>query len=166
MSVERAILAGGCFWGMQDLIRKLPGIKSTRVGYTGGDVANATYRNHGTHAEAIEIEFDNEIISYRDILAYFFQIHDPSTIDRQGNDRGPSYRSEIFYLNDGQQAAALQTIDEVNATGLWPGPVVTKVSKASEFWEAEVEHQDYLQRIPQGYTCHFPRADWVLPGKF
>ena len=165
MSVERAILAGGCFWGMQDLIRKLPGIKSTRVGYSGGDVANATYRNHGTHAEAIEIEFDNEIISYRDILAFFFQIHDPSTIDRQCNDRGLSYRSEIFYLNDGQEAVALQTIDEVNATGLWPGPVVTKVSKASEFWQAEVEHQDYLQRIPHGYTCHFPRTDWVLPGK-
>ena len=164
MSVERAILAGGCFWGMQELFRKLPGVQSTRVGYTGGDVANATYRNHGTHAEAIEIEFDNEIISYRDILAYFFQIHDPSTIDRQGNDRGPSYRSEIFYLDDQQHAVALQTIEDVNATGLWPGPVVTIVSKANQFWEAEVEHQDYLQRIPHGYTCHFPRPDWVLPG--
>ena len=164
MSVERAILAGGCFWGMQELFRKLPGVQSTRVGYTGGDVANATYRNHSTHAEAIEIMFDNEIISYRDILAYFFQIHDPSTIDRQGNDRGPSYRSEIFYLDDQQHAVALQTIEDVNATGLWPGPVVTIVSKANQFWEAEVEHQDYLQRIPHGYTCHFPRPDWVLPG--
>ena len=164
MSVERAILAGGCFWGMQELFRKLPGVQSTRVGYTGGDVANATYRNHGTHAEAIEVMFDNEIISYRDILAYFFQIHDPSTIDRQGNDRGPSYRSEIFYLDDQQHAVALQTIEDVNATGLWPGPVVTIVSKANQFWEAEVEHQDYLQRIPHGYTCHFPRPDWVLPG--
>ena len=163
MSVERAILAGGCFWGMQELFRKLPGVQSTRVGYTGGDVANATYRNHGTHAEAIEIMFDNEIISYRDILAYFFQIHDPSTIDRQGNDRGPSYRSEIFYLDDQQHAVALQTSEDVNATGLWPGPVVTIVSKANQFWEAEVEHQDYLQRIPHGYTCHFPRPDWVLP---
>jgi peptide-methionine (S)-S-oxide reductase len=165
MSVERAILAGGCFWGMQDLIRKLPGVQSTRVGYTGGDVANATYRNHGTHAEAIEIEFNNEIISYRDILAYFFQIHDPTTVDRQGNDRGPSYRSEIFYLNEEQRAVAEQTIEDVNASGLWPGQVVTKVSKASEFWEAEAEHQDYLQRYPNGYTCHFPRPGWVLPDK-
>ena len=165
MSIERAILAGGCFWGMQDLIRKLPGVQSTRVGYTGGDVANATYRNHGTHAEAIEIAFDNEITSYRNILEYFFQIHDPSTIDRQGNDKGASYRSEIFYLSEDQQAVAVKTIEEVNATNLWPGPVVTKVSKASEFWEAEPEHQDYLERIPHGYTCHFPRPGWVLPRK-
>ncbi len=163
MTNETAILAGGCFWGMQDLIRKLPGVLSTRVGYTGGDVANATYRNHGSHAEAIEIEFDNEIISYRDILAYFFQIHDPSTIDQQGNDRGASYRSEIFYLSNKQQAVAVKTIEDVNATNLWPGPVVTKVSQASAFWEAEIEHQDYLERIPNGYTCHFPRPDWVLP---
>lgn len=163
MTKETAILAGGCFWGMQDLIRKLPGVLSTRVGYTGGDVANATYRNHGSHAEAIEIEFDNEIISYRDILAYFFQIHDPSTIDQQGNDRGASYRSEIFYLSNEQQAVAVKTIEDVNATNLWPGPVVTKVSQASAFWEAEIEHQDYLERIPNGYTCHFPRPDWVLP---
>ena len=162
MNKETAILAGGCFWGMQDLIRKLPGVLSTRVGYTGGDVANATYRNHGSHAEAIEIEFDNEIISYRDILVYFFQIHDPSTIDQQGNDRGASYRSEIFYLSNEQQAVAVKTIEDVNATNLWPGPVVTKVSQASAFWEAEIEHQDYLERIPNGYTCHFPRPDWVL----
>lgn len=163
MTKETAILAGGCFWGMQDLIRKLPGVLSTRVGYTGGDVANAIYRNHGSHAEAIEIVFDNEIISYRDILAYFFQIHDPSTIDQQGNDRGASYRSEIFCLSNEQQAVAVKTIEDVNATNLWPGPVVTKVSQASAFWEAEIEHQDYLERIPNGYTCHFPRPDWVLP---
>ena len=135
------------------------------MGYTGGEVANATYRNHGNHAEAIEIEFDNEVISYRDILAYFFQIHDPTTIDRQGNDRGPSYRSEIFYLTEEQREVAEQTIEDVNASGLWPGLVVTKVSKASEFWEAEAEHQDYLERFPNGYTCHFPRPGWVLPDK-
>lgn len=163
MTIERAILAGGCFWGMQDLIRKQSGVQSTRVGYTGGDVANATYRNHGSHAEAIEIEFDNEVISYRDILAYFFQIHDPSTMDQQGNDRGASYRSEIYYLTDEQQTVAIKTIEDVNATNLWPDPVVTKVSPASDFWEAEIEHQDYLERIPNGYTCHFPRPDWVLP---
>jgi peptide-methionine (S)-S-oxide reductase len=163
MSTERALLAGGCFWGMQDLIRKLPGVLKTRVGYTGGDVPNATYRNHGSHAEAIEIEFDNEEISYRDILAFFFQIHDPTTPDRQGNDRGASYRSEIFYLSAAQKRVALKTIDDVNASGLWPGPVVTSVSPAGDFWEAEPEHQDYLERIPQGYTCHYPRPDWVLP---
>jgi peptide-methionine (S)-S-oxide reductase len=162
MTIERAILAGGCFWGMQDLIRKLPGVASTRVGYTGGDIANATYRNHGSHAEAIEIEFDNDIISYRDILALFFQIHDPSTIDRQGNDRGAAYRSEIYYTSDEQKVVAGHTIKEVDASGLWPGPVVTKLTEASDFWEAEPEHQDYLQRIPQGYTCHFPRPGWVL----
>jgi len=163
MTIERAILAGGCFWGMQDLIRKLPGVQTTRVGYTGGDVTNATYRNHGSHAEGIEIEFDNKIISYRDILAYFFQIHDPSTIDQQGNDKGASYRSEIFYLTEEQQTVAIQTIADVNATNLWPAPVVTKVTPASDFWEAEIEHQDYLERVPNGYTCHFPRPDWVLP---
>lgn len=163
MTNERAILAGGCFWGMQDLIRKLPGVASTRVGYTGGDVPNATYRNHGSHAEAIEINFDNEKITYRDILAYFFQIHDPSTINQQGNDRGTSYRSEIFYLSDEQKQTAIKTITDVDATNLWPGKVVTKVSPASDFWEAEIEHQDYLERIPNGYTCHFPRPDWVLP---
>ncbi len=163
LSQERAILAGGCFWGMQDLIRKLDGVLSTRVGYTGGDVKNATYRNHGTHAEALEIVFDNEAISFRDILAYFFQIHDPSTQDRQGNDRGESYRSEIFYTTEAQKDMALKTIQDVNASGLWPAPAVTKVSAAVDFWEAEIEHQDYLERIPNGYTCHFPRPDWVLP---
>lgn len=163
MSIERATLAGGCFWGMQDLIRKLPGVLSTRVGYTGGDTPDATYRNHGDHAEAIEIEFDNEIISYRNILAFFFQIHDPTTPDRQGNDRGPSYRSEIFYHDDEQRNIAMKTIEDVEASGCWPGPVVTRVSPAGEFWEAEPEHQDYLQRFPQGYTCHYPRPDWVLP---
>jgi peptide-methionine (S)-S-oxide reductase len=163
MSIERTILAGGCFWGMQDLIRKLPGVETTRVGYSGGNVPNATYRNHGSHAEAIEIKFDNTIITYRELLAYFFQIHDPSTVDQQGNDRGASYRSEIFYLSDEQQKVAAKTIDDINASDLWPGPVVTKISKAGEFWEAEIEHQDYLERIPNGYTCHFPRPDWVLP---
>ena len=163
MAQEKAILAGGCFWGMQDLIRKLEGVKSTRVGYTGGDVANATYRNHGTHAEALEIVFDNEVISFRDILAYFFQIHDPSTIDRQGNDKGMSYRSEIFYTSVEQKTMAEKTIQDVNQSGLWPAPAVTKITAASDFWEAEVEHQDYLERIPNGYTCHFPRPDWVLP---
>lgn len=160
---ERAVLAGGCFWGMQDLIRKLPGVLRTRVGYTGGDVPNATYRNHGTHAEAIEIEFDPAAISYRDILELFFQIHDPSTRNRQGNDVGMSYRSEIFYVSDAQRGEALRTIDDVNASGLWPAPVVTEVSPASDFWEAEPEHQDYLERLPNGYTCHFPRPDWKLP---
>ena len=163
MTTERAVLAGGCFWGMQDLIRKMNGVTNTRVGYTGGDVPNATYRNHGTHAEAIEIEFDPEVISYRDILAYFFQIHDPTTTDRQGNDIGQSYRSEIFYTSEQQKAVAIKTIKDVNASGLWPGQVVTKISEASDFWEAEPEHQDYLERIPDGYTCHFPRPDWVLP---
>ncbi len=163
MAQEKALLAGGCFWGMQDLIRKLDGVQSTRVGYTGGDVPNATYRNHGTHAEALEIVFDNEVISFRDILAYFFQIHDPSTENRQGNDLGASYRSEIFYTSDEQKDMALKTIADVNSSGLWPAPAVTKVTKASDFWEAEIEHQDYLERIPNGYTCHFPRPDWVLP---
>ena len=163
MAIEQAILAGGCFWGMQDLIRKLSGVQATRVGYTGGDVKQATYPNHGTHAEALEIDFDNEIIPYRDILAVFFQIHDPSTLDRQGNDTGSSYRSAIFYLTEKQKLVALKTIDDVNASQLWPGPVVTTVSAAGDFWEAEIEHQDYLQRIPNGYTCHYPRADWVLP---
>lgn len=160
---EKAVLAGGCFWGMQDLIRKLPGIKNTVVGYTGGDVANATYRNHGTHAEGIEIEFDPQIISYRKILEFFFQIHDPSTLNQQGNDRGMSYRSAIYYCNDDQKAIAERTIADVNAAGIWPGTVVTEVEPVGDFWEAEPEHQDYLERIPNGYTCHFPRPDWVLP---
>ncbi|MBL1260787.1 MAG: peptide-methionine (S)-S-oxide reductase MsrA [Thiotrichaceae bacterium] len=163
MATERAILAGGCFWGMQSLIRKLPGVTATRVGYTGGEVANATYRNHGNHAEGIEILFDTDIIRYRDILALFFQIHDPTTVNQQGNDRGASYRSAIYYVSVEQQQIALRMIDEVNAAGLWPGAVVTELSAAGDFWEAEPEHQDYLERHPDGYTCHFPRTDWRLP---
>lgn len=160
---ERAILAGGCFWGMQDLIRKLPGVSATRVGYTGGDVQFATYRNHGTHAEGIEILFDPERISYRRLLEFFFQIHDPTTPDRQGNDRGTSYRSGIYYTSEEQRRIAEGTIADVNASGLWPGKVVTEVKPAGDFWEAEPEHQDYLERIPNGYTCHYVRPDWVLP---
>lgn len=160
---EKAVLAGGCFWGMQDLIRAMPGVIETRVGYTGGDVANATYRNHGTHAEAIEIVFNPEMISYRRILEYFFQIHDPTTLDRQGNDIGTSYRSAIYVLGDEQRRIAEDTIADVDASGLWPGKAVTAVEPASAFWEAEPEHQDYLKRYPNGYTCHFPRANWVLP---
>ncbi|MFD2172946.1 peptide-methionine (S)-S-oxide reductase MsrA [Rhodobacter lacus] len=161
--MEKAILAGGCFWGMQDLIRKLPGVAATRVGYTGGEVENATYRNHGNHAEAIEILFDPERISYRRLLEFFFQIHDPTTPNRQGNDRGPSYRSAIFYLDEAQRHCAQETIADVDASGLWPGKVVTEVAPAGPFWEAEPEHQDYLERIPNGYTCHRIRPDWVLP---
>lgn len=160
---ERAILAGGCFWGMQDLIRKLPGVVSTRVGYTGGDVENATYRNHGTHAEGIEIMFDPKKTSYRKLLEFFFQIHNPSTPLRQGNDRGASYRSGIYYADDEQRVEALNTIADVDASDLWPGKVVTEVEPAGDFWEAEPEHQDYLQRIPNGYTCHFVRPNWILP---
>lgn len=160
---ERAVLAGGCFWGMQDLIRKLPGVKSTRVGYSGGEVPNATYRNHGNHAEAIEIVFDPAKISFRDLLEFFFQIHDPSTPNRQGNDRGPSYRSAIFYTDERQKAVVLDTIADVNAAGVWPGKVVTEVLPVGPFWEAEPEHQDYLERIPNGYTCHFIRPNWKLP---
>lgn len=163
MAIERSVLAGGCFWGMQDLIRKLPGVTATRVGYSGGDVQNATYRDHGDHAEAIEITFDNSVISYRKILSYFFQIHDPTTPQRQGNDIGRSYRSAIFYVNEQQKSMALKTIDDVNASGLWPGKVVTEVEAVGDFWQAEPEHQDYLQRLPNGYTCHFPRKNWVLP---
>jgi peptide-methionine (S)-S-oxide reductase len=163
MATERAVLAGGCFWGMQGLIRKLPGVISTRVGYTGGDVRNATYRNHGTHAEAIEITFDPSQTTYRRLLEFFFQIHDPTTINRQGNDRGTSYRSAIYFTSDEQKAVALDTIADVDTSGLWPGKVVTKVEPAGDFWEAEPEHQDYLERIPNGYTCHFARPDWVLP---
>jgi len=163
MSTERAVLAGGCFWGMQDLIRKMRGVVSTRVGYTGGDVPNATYRNHGTHAEAIEVVFDPAKTSYRKLLEFFFQIHDPTTSDRQGNDRGSSYRSAIYYTSDEQKAVAEDTIADVDASGLWPGKVVTEVEPAGPFWEAEPEHQDYLERIPHGYTCHFVRPNWVLP---
>ncbi|SLN32291.1 peptide-methionine (S)-S-oxide reductase MsrA [Pseudooctadecabacter jejudonensis] len=160
---ERAVLAGGCFWGMQDLIRKMPGVVSTRVGYTGGDVAHATYRNHGTHAEGIEIIFDPAQMTYRRLLEFFFQIHDPTTLNRQGNDRGMSYRSAIYYVDDAQKDVALDTIKDVDASGLWPGKVVTEVEPVGDFWEAEPEHQDYLERIPNGYTCHFIRPDWVLP---
>ena len=160
---NKAILAGGCFWGMQDLIRKQPGVVSTRVGYTGGQNANATYRNHPGHAEAIEIVYDPAQTEYRSLLEFFFQIHDPTTKDRQGNDLGSSYRSAIFYLDDEQKSVALDTIADVEASGLWPGPVVTEVTPAGEFWEAEPEHQDYLERIPNGYTCHYPRPGWKLP---
>jgi peptide-methionine (S)-S-oxide reductase len=163
MAQERAVLAGGCFWGMQDLIRKLPGVQATRVGYTGGDVPNATYRNHGTHAEGLEILFDPDQISYRKILEYFFQIHDPSTANRQGNDLGMSYRSAIYFTSAEQKAVAEDTIADVDASGIWPGKVVTEVEPAGDFWEAEPEHQDYLEKYPNGYTCHFPRSHWVLP---
>jgi peptide-methionine (S)-S-oxide reductase len=162
-NTERAVLAGGCFWGMQDLIRRKPGVISTRVGYSGGEVKNATYRNHGTHAEAIEIIFDPRVLSFRDILEFFFQIHDPSTRNRQGNDIGASYRSAIFYTSPEQERIARDTIADVDASGLWPGKVVTEVSPVGDFWEAEPEHQDYLERYPDGYTCHFVRPGWKLP---
>jgi peptide-methionine (S)-S-oxide reductase len=162
-NTETAILAGGCFWGMQDLIRKLPGVEATRVGYSGGDVPHATYRNHGTHAEAIEVVFDPGRLSYRELLEFFFQIHDPTTKNRQGNDVGTSYRSGIYYLSDEQRRVAEETIADVDASGLWPGRVVTEVRPAGPFWEAEPEHQDYLQHYPGGYTCHFPRPNWRLP---
>ena len=163
MTEQRAVLAGGCFWGMQDLIRKRPGVLRTRVGYTGGDVPNATYRNHGTHAEGIEIIFDPAIVTYRDLLELFFQIHDPTTLNRQGNDVGLSYRSAIYFTDDSQRQIAHETIADVEGSGLWPGKVVTEVEPVGDFWEAEPEHQDYLERFPNGYTCHFPRANWVLP---
>jgi peptide-methionine (S)-S-oxide reductase len=162
-STETAILAGGCFWGMQDLIRKLPGVVSTRVGYSGGDVPHATYRHHGSHAEAIEIVFDPARITYRTLLEFFFQIHDPSTPNRQGNDRGASYRSAIYYTSPAQHETARQTIADVDASGLWPGKVVTEVEPAGPFWQAEPEHQDYLEHYPNGYTCHYPRPGWTLP---
>jgi peptide-methionine (S)-S-oxide reductase len=161
--LETAILAGGCFWGMQDLIRKMPGVVSTRVGYSGGDVAHATYRNHGTHAEAIEIVFNPSVLSFRELLEFFFQIHDPSTPNRQGNDRGASYRSGIYYSSDAQKQTALQTIADVNASGIWPGTVVTELAPAGAFWQAEPEHQDYLEHYPGGYTCHYVRPNWRLP---
>ena len=162
-TTERAVLAGGCFWGMQDLIRRQPGVISTRVGYSGGEAPNATYRNHGSHAEAIEIVFDPEQTSFRSLLEFFFQIHDPTTPNRQGNDRGDSYRSAIFYTTDEQKRVAQDTIADVDASGLWPGKVVTEVTPVGPFWEAEPEHQDYLERIPSGYTCHFIRPGWKLP---
>ncbi|MEP6019281.1 MAG: peptide-methionine (S)-S-oxide reductase MsrA [Paracoccaceae bacterium] len=163
MTEERAVLAGGCFWGMQQLIRRQPGVLRTRVGYTGGDVPNATYRKHGTHAEGIEIMFDPGVTSFRDILEFFFQIHNPTTPNRQGNDVGLSYRSAIYYVNDTQKQVAIDTIADVDASGIWPGKVVTEVEPVSDFWNAEPEHQDYLERLPNGYTCHFPRPNWVLP---
>jgi peptide-methionine (S)-S-oxide reductase len=162
-TTERAVLAGGCFWGMQDLIRRKPGVLSTRVGYSGGDVANATYRNHGSHAEAIEIVFDPRVISFRDLLEFFFQIHDPSTRNRQGNDIGTAYRSAIFYTSPEQERVARDTIADVEASGIWPGKVTTELSPVGDFWEAEPEHQDYLERFPTGYTCHFVRPGWKLP---
>ena len=165
MTTQTAILAGGCFWGVQDLLRRYPGVLKTRVGYSGGDVPNATYRNHGAHAEAIEIVFDPAVISYRQILEFFFQIHDPTTLNRQGNDLGLSYRSAIFYADDEQKRVAEETIEDVDASGLWPGKVVTELAPVSPFWEAEPEHQDYLERIPNGYTCHFIRPGWKLPTK-
>ena len=163
MKTERAVLAGGCFWGMQELIRKHPGVISTRVGYSGGDVKHATYRNHGTHAEAIEIIFDPTKLGFRRLLEFFFQVHDPTTMNRQGNDMGMSYRSAIYYTSEEQKHIAEDTIDDVNASKLWPGKVVTEVKPAGDFWEAEAEHQDYLQRYPNGYTCHYVRPDWKLP---
>jgi peptide-methionine (S)-S-oxide reductase len=163
MTTERAILAGGCFWGMEELFRREPGVVSTRVGYSGGDTPNATYRNHGDHAEAIEVLYDSEQTDYRALLEFFFQVHDPTTRDRQGNDLGRSYRSGIYYLNDEQKRVAEDTIADVDASGLWPGRVVTEVTPAGDFWEAEPEHQDYLQRYPNGYTCHYPRPNWKLP---
>src|SRR5450755_1532247 len=163
MDLEKAILAGGCFWGVEELIRDLPGVSSTVVGYTGGDVPNATYRNHGTHAEAIEIVFDPRVTSFRDILEFFFQIHDPSTRNRQGNDAGMSYRSAIYYTSEEQKRIALDTIADIDASGLWPGKATTEVAPAKDFWQAEPEHQDYLERIPNGYTCHFVRPNWKLP---
>ena len=162
MAIEKAILAGGCFWGVEELIRDLPGVKSTVVGYTGGDVPNATYRNHGTHAEGIEVTFDPEVLPYRTLLEFFFQIHDPTTRNRQGNDMGASYRSAIFYADEAQQQTAVALIDEMNASGKWPGKVVTEVVPVTDFWNAEEEHQNYLQKHPNGYTCHFIRPDWKL----
>jgi peptide-methionine (S)-S-oxide reductase len=163
VKTEKAILAGGCFWGMEDLFRKQPGVISTRVGYTGGDVKNATYRNHGTHAEAVEVIYDPTKTDFRTLLEFFFQIHDPTTKNRQGNDRGTSYRSAIYYVDEEQKRIALDTIEDVNASGIWPGKVVTEVEPAGDFWEAEPEHQNYLVRNPGGYTCHYPRKNWVLP---
>jgi peptide-methionine (S)-S-oxide reductase len=162
-ATERAVLAGGCFWGMQDLLRRYRGVISTRVGYSGGDTPNATYRRHGDHAEALEIIFDPKVLSFRQILEFFFQIHDPTTRDRQGNDLGRGYRSAIFYTSEAQRQVALETIADVEASGLWPGKVVTEIQQVGDFWEAEPEHQDYLEHYPNGYTCHFPRPGWKLP---
>ena len=163
MAEERAILTGGCFWGMQALLRRQPGVLSSQVGYSGGNTPNATYRDHGDHAEAIEVVFDPNEISYRQLLEFFFQIHDPTTLDRQGNDRGRSYRSAIFYTTEDQREEAQETIVDVEASGLWPGKVVTELAPAGDFWVAELEHQDYLERYPNGYSCHFVRPNWKLP---
>ena len=163
MTTESAVLAGGCFWGMEELFRHQPGVLSTRCGYTGGEVPNATYRNHGNHAEAIEVIYDPAQTNFRELLEFFFQLHDPTTRNRQGNDMGPSYRSAIYFKNDRQKVVAEDTIAGVDASGLWPGKVVTEVEPASDFWEAEPEHQNYLQRIPNGYPCHFVRPNWKLP---
>ncbi|MDH6236777.1 peptide-methionine (S)-S-oxide reductase MsrA [Cryobacterium sp. CG_9.6] len=163
MNTEQAILAGGCFWGAQQLLRRRPGILATRVGYSGGDTPDATYRNHGDHAEAVEIEFDPAVISYREVLEFFFQIHDPSTKNRQGNDVGRGYRSAIYYTSAEQKRVAEETIADVDASGIWPGPVVTEVEPAGDFWQAEEDHQDYLEKSPNGYTCHYIRAGWRLP---
>ncbi len=165
IQTERAVLAGGCFWGMQDLLRRYPGVISTRVGYTGGDISNATYRNHGKHAEAIEIIFDSKILTYRRLLEFFFQIHDPTTPNRQGNDQGTSYRSAIFYTSEEQRRVARETIADIEASGLWPAKVVTEVTPAAAFWEAEPEHRNYLEHNPNGYTCHFVRRNWKLPDR-
>lgn len=162
MKMEKAILAGGCFWGVEELIRHLDGVKTTRVGYTGGDVPNATYRHHGTHAEGIAVTFDADILPYKKLLEFFFQIHDPTTMNRQGNDRGTSYRSAIFYLDEQQKKEANELIAAMTASHKWPGPIVTQVVPATDFWDAEEEHQDYLQKNPYGYTCHFIRPDWTL----
>ncbi|MFT4156030.1 peptide-methionine (S)-S-oxide reductase MsrA [Parafilimonas sp.] len=162
MAGEKAILEGGCFWGVEELIRHLPGVTHTVVGYTGGDVKNATYRNHGSHAEAIAITFENDVLSYRRLLEFFFQLHNPTTRNRQGNDIGTSYRSAIFYLNDEQKQTAENLIKEMDASGIWPGKIVTEVAPVSDFWEAEEEHQDYLQKHPHGYTCHYVRPEWQL----
>ena len=162
MTKERAILAGGCFWGMEDLIRKLPGVLDTTVGYTGGSVKNPTYENHTGHAEAIEITFDNEQLTFRRLLEFFFQIHDPTTKNRQGNDIGTSYRSAIFYVSEEQSRVAKELIEQMNAANIWAGKIVTEVTPASEFTIAEGYHQDYLERYPNGYTCHFIRPAWKL----
>jgi peptide-methionine (S)-S-oxide reductase len=163
MTTERAILAGGCFWGMEDLFRQEPGVVSTRVGYTGGEVRNPTYRNHRGHAEAIEVVYDPAVTSYRALLEFFFQIHDPTTRNRQGNDLGDSYRSAIFYADDEQKRVAEATIADVDASGRWPAKVVTEVTALDTFWDAEEEHQDYLVKHPGGYTCHYARPEWTLP---
>jgi len=167
--LKTAILAGGCFWGMQELFRRLPGVRSTRVGYTGGEMAAPTYDHVKTgttgHTEALEVVYDPAEVSYRDLLELFFQIHDPTTPNRQGNDVGSQYRSVIFAADEAEAREARELIAEVDASGLWSGKVVTEVVPAMPFTAAEPVHQDYLQRIPHGYTCHFPRPGWRLPAR-